>query len=78
MRNNKSLILLCFLFALGGCSFAPPYTRPVTELPQHWAASPSKGVEAPAQHWWTIYGDAQLNRLVDEALTHNQDLALAT
>jgi multidrug efflux system outer membrane protein len=27
--------------------------------------------------WWTLYADAQLNLLVDEALTHNNDLLVA-
>jgi multidrug efflux system outer membrane protein len=32
---------------------------------------------AKGERWWTLYGDAALDRLVDEALAHNQDLALA-
>jgi len=38
---------------------------------------PAQGVKAPAASWWTLYGDPGLDGLVAEALTHNQDLALA-
>ncbi len=31
----------------------------------------------PADRWWTAYGDAQLNALMDEALTGSPDLAAA-
>ncbi|PJG84062.1 toxin/drug exporter TdeA [Caviibacterium pharyngocola] len=29
------------------------------------------------ENWWTLYGDAQLNRLVEQALTNNKNLAKA-
>jgi outer membrane protein TolC len=32
----------------------------------------------PVDKWWTTYGDAQLNTLVDEALADSPDLAAAT
>lgn len=32
----------------------------------------------PLDRWWTTYGDAQLNTLVDEALADSPDLAAAT
>jgi multidrug efflux system outer membrane protein len=34
-------------------------------------------VSATGDRWWTLYSDAALDRLVEEALAHNQDLALA-
>jgi multidrug efflux system outer membrane protein len=79
MNNNKALICLVVFPALvGGCSFAPEYRRPAAELPEQWTAAPAQGETAPATRWWTLYGDAALAKLVDEALAHNQDLALAT
>ena len=76
--NNKYLIYLGFSVALGGCSLAPDYQRPATELPQTWQAAPAQGQNMPAERWWTLYRDATLDRLVEEALIYNQDLALAT
>jgi multidrug efflux system outer membrane protein len=71
-------IVLAAAALLTGCTLGPAYERPAAELPAHWAESPQKGVKAPAARWWTMYGDPALERLVDEALASNQDLALAT
>ena len=77
--NNKTLFLNVFLTALlGGCATGPTYERPVSELPDTWKAAPAQGQAIPGDRWWTLYGDATLDRLVTEALAHNQDLALAT
>lgn len=76
--NNKYLIYLGFSVALGGCSLAPDYQRPAAELPQTWQAAPAQGQNMPAERWWTLYRDTTLDRLVEEALIYNQDLALAT
>ena len=67
---------LAALFA--GCTLGPAYERPAAELPVNWADAPAQGVKAPAARWWTLYGDPALDRLVDEALLANQDLALVT
>jgi multidrug efflux system outer membrane protein len=39
---------------------------------------PTQGKSATSDRWWTMYGDAALERLVEEALVANQDLALVT
>jgi outer membrane protein, multidrug efflux system len=76
---NKYLInILFFSSLLAGCSTAPDYARPAAELPAAWTAVPAQGKPPAADRWWTVYGDAILDRLIDEALTRNQDLALAT
>jgi multidrug efflux system outer membrane protein len=77
MMRNKYLILLSILSMLGACSMAPEYRRPEVELPQAWTAAPAQGQGFAADRWWTLYADGTLNQLVEEALTHNQDLALA-
>ncbi|MGE0876105.1 MAG: efflux transporter outer membrane subunit [Burkholderiales bacterium] len=61
---------------LAGCATpAPEYRRPAVELPAAWRDS------APAAYtngrWWQVYGDAALERLVDEAIAGSADLALA-
>jgi multidrug efflux system outer membrane protein len=75
----KSRIAVALLSAaLAGCaSLAPEYERPAAELPAAWQAAPAGALPAPGERWWTIYGDPALDRLVDEALAHNRDLALA-
>jgi NodT family efflux transporter outer membrane factor (OMF) lipoprotein len=37
----------------------------------------SAAVDWPADHWWTVYGDQQLNGLIDEALHGAPSLAVA-
>lgn len=77
-RNKcKSLFLFVFFSILGGCSTGNPYQQPVTETPQAWRSIPSSGAATTDARWWSLYGDADLDALVDEALTHNRDLALA-
>lgn len=63
---------------LAGCSMGPDYQRPATELPQAWSALPAQGKAVTGERWWTVYGDATLDHLITEALSGNQDLALAT
>lgn len=75
--NCKMLFLLIFFSALGGCSTGTPYQPPITETPQTWRDIPASGTAATDPRWWSLYGDANLDALVDEALAHNRDLALA-
>lgn len=76
-RKLASLIAAGTL--LGGCAVGPDYERPAVDLPQTWPED--RGIESSAAkipaRWWTLFGDAQLETLVDEALTHNRDLLIA-
>ncbi|MBI4294438.1 MAG: efflux transporter outer membrane subunit [Betaproteobacteria bacterium] len=65
------------LFLLAGCAGAPSYERPAVDLPSGWRGAPAQGVTATGERWWTIFSDASLERLIEQALFHNQDLALA-
>ncbi|WP_245515980.1 efflux transporter outer membrane subunit [Ancylobacter aquaticus] len=71
---------------LGGCAVGPDYRAPGLQLPATWgAASPfvtATGEEAENRppelaEWWTRLGDPTLNRLVDEAVAGNLDVATA-
>ncbi len=75
MRNM--LILFVFSVLVAGCTLGTPYERPTTELPAAYRDMPPQGVTAKGERWWTLYADPALDKLVDEALTYNQDLALA-
>lgn len=69
--------MLPLLVTLAGCAAGPKYERPAADLPAAFRDVPTEGVKAPTERWWTLYGDAVLDRLIDEALAHNQNLALA-
>lgn len=71
---RKSLCL-AIVMALAGCAQAPTYQRPAVELPAEWrAGAPAYATDG---RWWRIYGDPQLERLVEEAFSRNTDLAEA-
>ena len=77
--KRANTMLCCALAALiAGCALGPKYERPPADLPAAWQGMPATGgVGAPGERWWMLYGDPALDRLVEEALAHNQDLALA-
>lgn len=68
-------VLLCALLA-GGCALGPDYTRPAQDMPAQWRPNLADRGDLRAD-WWTLYGDQTLNALVEEALSHNHDLAIA-
>lgn len=89
MQRVLPLTALVLLVTVG-CTVGPDYVPPDRALGEGWAdgdvsASSSKGVQAeeaavwismPAEsgHWWQVFGDADLNRLVETALMQNLDL----
>jgi multidrug efflux system outer membrane protein len=71
---NKALVLV-LLSLVAACSTGPAYERPAVDLPQAWKESAPQF--AQDGRWWAIYGDPQLNSLVEEAIAKNADLAIA-
>jgi multidrug efflux system outer membrane protein len=87
MRNRRTSAVLATLCALAltGCALTrvDPDTPELT-LPQALpAAQPTPGGDAvsPAASlpdpWWRIFADAELDRLIDEGLARNTDVAVA-
>ena len=57
---------------------APRFYPPQTELPVHYAnAADATVTMAIDSCWWRTFGDTTLNRLVEQALENNRDLAAA-
>ncbi|GAB2573730.1 efflux transporter outer membrane subunit [Dyella jejuensis] len=82
MKKLESTLALLIAAALGGCSLAPAYKAPATpQAPAYrnvgpWvAAQPSD--QLPRDHWWQLYGDADLDRLQVKLLADNATLAAA-
>ncbi|AXK39181.1 efflux transporter outer membrane subunit [Crenobacter cavernae] len=78
----KRLLPVAVAVALTACAVGPDYQRPALELPDSWASAPAIGPSAAETaaldaRWWDRFGDAELSRLIDEAMAHNQDLAAA-
>jgi NodT family efflux transporter outer membrane factor (OMF) lipoprotein len=70
LRNAALPILLLY-----GCSFAPKQTEPVTvaAVPVTYESAPDSGSYQP-DHWWRVFNDPVMERLVDTALAANLDL----
>lgn len=74
----RLITLITLLTALGGCAnlTRSTYMAPQTNMPSAWShADPS--VTTAQDAWWEAYGDTQLDSLIEEALAHNADLAVA-
>lgn len=83
-RTRPATLFAAPLFALilSGCAVGPDYQRPDLDLPQDWNAVSTKQTGRPAdstgERWWSLYADPVLDRLIEEALQHNADAAVAT
>jgi len=77
--KNRLFLSPVFLLLLSGCAWlAPSYDRPALNMPDKWAGE--KQDEAHAEKikdWWKEYRDPVLQKLIDEALTGNDDLSVA-
>lgn len=74
----KILSIVAIAAVLGGCATAPTQAPPRLDLPASWGALETPGQVLPLDAaWWSVYKDAQLDRLVTEALSHNSDLEAA-
>lgn len=76
---------IALLFALGGCATLTKstYQAPQTANPARWqyasvgAALNESPAGASHERWWSEFGDAQLDTLIDAVLARNNDLAAA-
>ncbi len=82
-KISKLLATLILTGSMVGCAalVKTPYEAPAVDIPNSFQNSKnlSKQVHADvyADQWWTLFGDAQLNALVDQVLAKNTDLAVA-
>src|SRR5258706_3330746 len=78
---RRSVASLLAAPALSACASLPTPAPPrVAKTPQSYATSQALAGPArdwPADAWWTAYGDAQLDGLMQEALAGAPDLAAA-
>jgi multidrug efflux system outer membrane protein len=79
--KHKNLIttttIAAVVLSLSGCmvSNVSP-EKPEQPLPSALPAPAASTVDLP-DPWWTLFGDATLNSLIEEALTHNTNVAVA-
>ena len=78
VRRIAALPLAGLLFS--GCTVGPDYRAPAIAAPANWSESPAAGTttgNAEMTRWWTTFGDAGLDSLIDRAVRSNPDLRLA-
>jgi NodT family efflux transporter outer membrane factor (OMF) lipoprotein len=90
MNYQTTLLERAFFLAgltlLGGCNFAPPYTRPSIETPATFkenavppniwkVAEPNDN--AGRGKWWEVFHDPELNSLEEQVTISNQNVAAA-
>ena len=74
--SRRPLQALTAALALAGCAVGPDYIRPASTLPESTASVAT--AEVPVnQTWWTLFGDPELDALIDQTLAASQDLQAA-
>lgn len=74
----RLLLPLAVALALAGCTTPPPRDAGLGPLPELTAPSDASVVPGPEiERWWALFGDAELDRLIDQALQRNADLQVA-
>ena len=72
----------CALAMLSACTVGPQYQRPNIAVPaafkeqQGWKQAEPRDA-APRQPWWEVYGDAQLNALIEQVAIANENVHIA-
>jgi outer membrane protein, multidrug efflux system len=67
---RKTFLAVAVAALIGGCASTPP-PPPKLDLPAATAG------DLKLERWWTAFSDPTLDKLIDEALAHNLDLAAA-
>ncbi|TCB57748.1 efflux transporter outer membrane subunit [Acinetobacter terrae] len=80
---TKLVASLILTGSLVGCAAVvkTPYQQPAVNIPNNFqnskAISQQVHVDVYVDQWWTLFGDTQLNQLVNQVLASNTDLAVA-
>ncbi len=75
---NRLPLALMMALLLAGCStLRSDYQSPRTSLPPQWQQPVTGTATLQQQKWWHAFGDPRLDALIEQALTRNNDLALA-
>ena len=83
INTTKLLTALILSGSLVGCAaiVKSPYEKPAVNVPSSFQNSKTTTQnvykDVKADQWWTLFGDQQLNQLVNQVIDRNTDLAVA-
>lgn len=78
---SKALALAVLTALVSGCAVGPNYHAPRSSVDERFGAAPLVGEASPGEterEWWKLFGDPQLDALVDTAVKNNRDVAAAS
>jgi multidrug efflux system outer membrane protein len=78
--GTMGLVVACLLGLLSGCMVGPNYQQPQLPVPAAFTNQTPEGLSTDGIEtlWWRGFQDPILDQLVDQALTHNHDVRVAT
>jgi NodT family efflux transporter outer membrane factor (OMF) lipoprotein len=83
MINIRSFMALAFALGMTACAVGPDYKRPPVDAPAAFKEAPEGWKPAEPQdarartNWWEVFGDSELNALVERVAGANQTLRAA-
>ncbi len=77
MNRSKIALSAMTVALLSGCSLIPTYDRPIVQTPASWSAETASNETLVAKNWWTSFQSQELDELITQALSYNNDLAAA-
>lgn len=78
-RRLRTAPLLLLAGCLANCAVGPDYKTPMLTLPGKWSGKSAKAEASMPRlaHWWMRFNDPILNRLMEDAVANNLDVATA-
>ncbi|WP_408870148.1 TolC family protein, partial [Gluconacetobacter asukensis] len=83
-KTRRAGLVLTSALVMAGCTVGPRYQPDRMKVPEHFTEDehPATDAEiartnAELKDWWHRFGDAELDRLVDRAISGNYDLQIA-
>jgi outer membrane protein, multidrug efflux system len=89
-RTRRAIVLLCTAAFAAGCNVGPDYKAPQVQVTSGYGdlnlpttmpttqMSRTTAAPIPLVEWWTTFGDAELDSLIERAVKSNWDLRQAT
>jgi len=80
-RHSHRLSFIALSLLLSACTVGPDYQAPALNTPESFKQVAGWKVAEPAaqmpEDWWSLYGDAELDALIERLNANNQSLASA-